>query len=337
MKALTRIFKYAALLVFLYLVIAFITPFSKMLQNRSTEHQINYLLSNDKFDVEAQTRFPEGYVFFNSILALSIMEYSKSNKKQEYAAALDGLISKLLSRKASGVFSINQKLPNGAFYNGWVNFTLKQYIESDLFQNSKAKTEFIACHDSLSKLIYQVQARDLSILDSYPNSYWPADNLVCIASLPADASGLAEKWVELLKSTSQAELIHHDDLSLIKVRGSSQSLIIYLLSHIDLQLAIAEDKKFTREFKSSVLGIKFVCEDIADRSFEDVDSGPVVLGYGSVATIMNTKATKNIGQRSRVTEGFLNMLGLPINFRGQKFYIFKQEVMFDLFMLWSQV
>lgn len=337
MKAVKKIIRYAILLVFLYFVVAFISPFNRILANRSIDNQINYLLSDDSFDVQVQTRFPEGYVFFNSILALSIIEYSQTRRKQEYNAAVDGLILKLLSKKASSVFSENQKLPHGAFYNGWVNFTLKQYIESDLFQNSKSKAEFIASHDSLSNLISQVQADDLSMLESYPNSYWPADNLVCIASLPAAASGLAEKWIELLRSTSEADLIHHDGSSLSKVRGSSQSLIIYLLSHINLELAIAEDKKFTSEFKDSFFGVKFVCEDLADKSFEDIDSGPVFLGYGSVATIMNTKATKGIGQRSRITEGFLNMLGMPVNFRGKKFYIFKQEVMFDLFMLWVQV
>jgi len=40
---------------------------------------------------------------------------------------------------------------------------------------------------------------------------------------------------------------------------------------------------------------------------------------------------------SGLTFGFLNLLGLPINLFGKKYYLLQQEPMFDIFMLWNAV
>jgi hypothetical protein len=113
-------------------------------------------------------------------------------------------------------------------------------------------------------------------------------------------------------------------------------LIIYLLSEYDKELARKEHGKFKELFIESRLGIQFVKEDLKDKSYYDIDSGPVILGYGSVATIVNVKAQKGIQSPSKFTEGFINLIGMPINFAGKKYYLFKKEKMFDVFMLWIQ-
>lgn len=339
MKKVKNTFKLIAFLMLSYLFLAFITPFNKHLHKRSIENQINYLLDQKDMDIELQSRYPEGYIFFNALLALSIVEYydQSINEKTQFSKDLDRLMDKLLSKSASNNFPTSQKLSNGAFYNGWVNFTLRKYLNSTLFETSHSKIRFRQAYDSLTNVIVQSQLDSLTILDTYPGSYWPGDNLICAASLPSHYSEIKSEWIQLLKTTSKSNLIHHDDMNLNKVRGSSQSLIIYLFGEIDMNLAIAENKKFEQAFKSSFMGIKFVKEDLKNPSFSDVDSGPVLFGFGSVATIMNIKTQKSLGARTRITEGFLNVLGMPINLGGKKFYLFKQEPMFDLFMLWVLV
>ena len=70
----------------------------------------------------------------------------------------------------------------------------------------------------------------------------------------------------------------------------------------------------------------------------DVDSGPVVLGYGASATIMNIKAQASLkSSKAKRTWAAMNIIGLPVNIFNRKFYIFKKEPMLDLFMLWGSV
>jgi len=68
----------------------------------------------------------------------------------------------------------------------------------------------------------------------------------------------------------------------------------------------------------------------------DIDSGPIIFGYGSAGTVMNIKTQAALGnKRSAFTWGFLNTLGIPVRYKHQKYYLFKKEMMFDLFMLWG--
>jgi hypothetical protein len=68
----------------------------------------------------------------------------------------------------------------------------------------------------------------------------------------------------------------------------------------------------------------------------DVDSGPVVMGYGASATIMNIKAQACIGNtKSRISWAAINLIAVPINIFNKKFYLMKKEPMLDLFMLWG--
>jgi len=67
-----------------------------------------------------------------------------------------------------------------------------------------------------------------------------------------------------------------------------------------------------------------------------MDSGPVVFGYGSSATIMNIKTQASLSNRkSKITWAVMNTIAIPINIFKKKFYLLKKEPMLDLFMLWG--
>lgn len=321
-----------------YILACLITPFSPLLKNRSIKNQINFLIDQANADDKLQEVYPEGLMFFNALLALSIIEYSHNSSKDHsfYSSQVESIINKMLSEKATENFPLNQQLPRGAFYNGWLNFTIKKYLQCPLIEYSKSIKDIEFLHDSLSLQIVNTQKDSLTILESYPGANWPADNLVCLVSLDDPFKELKNDWVQLLKSNSTSSLINHDFSDLSVSRGSSQSLIIYLLSEFDLHLAKKEHSTFKKLFIESKMGIDFVKEDLGNKKFYDIDSGPVILGYGSVATIVNVKAQKGINAPTNFTEGFINLIGLPINVGGKKFYLFKQEKMFDVFMLWIQ-
>lgn len=53
---------------------------------------------------------------------------------------------------------------------------------------------------------------------------------------------------------------------------------------------------------------------------------------------MNIKTQASLDQPgARMTWSWMNVIGVPVNLFGEKYYIFKQEPMLDLFMLWSAV
>lgn len=96
---------------------------------------------------------------------------------------------------------------------------------------------------------------------------------------------------------------------------------------------------FCKNYIDKYLGIQFVKEHF-DKigNGEDIDSGPIVFGYGSVATIVNTKyQASRQNRKSQNTWAMLNSIGIPINLFGNKYYLFKQQLMYDIFMLWTSV
>lgn len=94
--------------------------------------------------------------------------------------------------------------------------------------------------------------------------------------------------------------------------------------------------QFKDIFADNYLGVQLIKENEDGSNMMDVDSGPVVLGYGSSATIMNIKTQASLGNsNSKFTYAAMNLISLPVNIFKKKYHIFKKEPMFDLFMLWG--
>lgn len=115
-------------------------------------------------------------------------------------------------------------------------------------------------------------------------------------------------------------------------------MITFTLLEMGYSSANDYNTTFNHLLVDRYLGVELVKEHQDGRNVMDVDSGPVVFGYGASATIMNIKTQAALGnQKSRNTWALMNVLGLPINFLGRKFYLFGAEPMFDVFMLWGCV
>ena len=104
MKRIKKYIKYLVVILLVYLLLCFTTPFNKYLRNRSIENQINYLsqILDQGYDDQLQSRFPEGKVFSNSLLALSIIEHCNKteNCNSVYAKTIDQCIQRLLSENS---------------------------------------------------------------------------------------------------------------------------------------------------------------------------------------------------------------------------------------------
>lgn len=343
MKSKVRsILKYFFLCIIVYFIICFATPFNKYLRNRSVENQINYLshILDQGYDDHLQSRYPEGKVFSNALLALSILEHCNKteNVNAKYSKTVDKCIQRLLSENSLKNFPAHISPPYGMFYNGWVNHVLVSYINSALFQFSEMQKEILTTSQMIELRFLSAQKDSIRLLDSYANAHWPADNLMGIVSIQDSVIG--RLWLEkiLLETYHPTKLINHAGDQQSIIRGSSSALMTYCLGKIPYPNLMQYNDRFKETFVDPYFGIQLVKENESGSDDSDYDSGPVIFGYGAAATIMNIKTQASLDdKKSKITWAFFNSISFPINLFHSKYYLFKQEPMFDLFMLWAAV
>jgi len=334
--------KFIGIALLLYLLFCLATPFIPSLKERSIKNQIHYLskILDGGYDNTLQQRFPEGKLFSNALLALSVIEYCDSNQKSdtEYAEIVDHCVMRIQSQRATQNFNKDLNPEYGIFYCGWSNLVYSRYLSSEIFAHSQVKAEVIAESQKIVNEITQIQCDSSRILRSYSGGSWPADNLIAISSLKDET--LKRNWIETLleRSDHKSGLINHSDGEPSIIRGSSSALLTYCLDQSGYEKIAEYNANFQSIFIDTYLGIELVKENADGSNRMDYDSGPVVFGYGASATIMNIKAQASLGNsRSKVTWAAMNTIAAPINFCGKKFYLLKQEPMLDLFLLWGCV
>jgi len=293
-------------------------------------------MASGLFDKQ-QNRYPEGKVFAYALFALAVIEQGAESDRTaiKRAQMVDASIRALMDKYTLDNFNEQLDPPYGAYYNGWTNLVLRRYLSSDLYQYSKKKELCRKSYQQICNRLISAKIKTSGLLETYTEGYWPADNIVAMTSLP-DSSTIKTSWAnEILsiRDDSLGLILHGlDDRQL--VRGCSQAMIQYFLT----EYSYAENEKDYQVFSEAFVddyGVQFVREYSRGRSGKgDIDSGPLVLGYGSAATVMHVKTGKRRGEKMNLTWGLMNLLGAPINIFGKKFYLFNQEPMFDLFMLW---
>lgn len=335
-----RAFQYTIVFFFIYAALCLFTPFSEFLTRRSIEGQIHYLsdLLDAGYDDELQRRFPEGKVFSNSLLALAITEYANvcGLSDRRYSRIVDQCIVRLLSPKTLQIFNDNLEPEYGIFYRGWTNLVFSSYLKSDLIKSSEMRKEVDRAYADFQSEMARLQADTITIFDTYIGAYWPADNMMGICAMEDEQ--VRRKWIKLLFSTSQHPLglIHHTGSQNTMARGSSSAMILYGLAKCQWEGAKEYDDQYQDIFVHSFLGLELVKENEDGSNRMDADSGPVFLGYGAAATIMNIKAQSTLkNSNAKITWAFMNLLALPIHLFGRKYYLFQKEPMLDLFMLWA--
>jgi hypothetical protein len=200
---------------------------------------------------------------------------------------------------------------------------------------------------------------DKPYLESYKELAWPADNIMCLASLnfydeiyPPPASigtgqykALKNEWISRIKDHLNIEtgLIPHayslyNNTGADGVRGSSQSLMHCFLPALDSAFAKDQFQKYKKYF----LDYKLTLPNIREypngfRGTGDIDSGPIIWDVGPVASIVGIKAmaeNKDF-QFYKPLRNCIETLGFPISFGEKKRYLFGQLFIADAFIAWS--
>jgi hypothetical protein len=312
---------------------------------------LNYALQRHA-DEDMQQLYPEGYIFMNALYALALANFIDSLDKQtlyfrDGYREISNACSRIDSETGRATFHEIEPGNFGAFYSGWNNYVLgkKLSLRNGTTRDSsdiiifKKQCETIA--SSFEKSVYPV---------SYSGAAWPADGVVCIASLALHDKlfepsyrALVDRWISKVKSNlDENGLIPHAADPTGKptenARGSSQSLMLIFLKDIDNEFAAQQFTLYKSRFLDTRLGLTGIREyPNTITGSGDIDSGPIVLGFGSAATLagMHTLSVYDDQESAATIRNQIEAFGFPASDEEKKNYLFGKLPMADAFIAWG--
>ncbi len=307
---------------------------------------------NENADVEMQEIYPEGYVFLNAIYALAWTSFLRHEEHQAYFAEGHAEIQKVWTKIDSGSgkspFSKDLPMPYGAFYNGWSSYVLgsKLRLEPVSMRNEQEILQFRQQCDKIANAIQQT-----TYPESYHSAAWPADVMLCVASLSIHDqvfepryTDIVKEWLqEVKKKLDSRGMVPHtvhpnNGLAAESARGSSMALMLIFLRDIDLQFAQDQFLLFNKNFVDNQFGLTGIREYAKGESGNgDIDSGPVILGFGGAATIVGMKTLSLYGEdeSSLKVRNAVEAFGIPIQSEDHKQYLLGKLPIADAFIAWS--
>jgi hypothetical protein len=322
---------------------------NELLANSLT--QLKYLengLKKSNFGENAQSTFPEGFVFINTLYGLSWCEIAKNQKPNSklFEKAMSEAIyayKQISSQNAKSTFSKTLPLQYGAFYNSWSSYLLAQIIS---LQRSSKSIEAIRFQKKCDEINDAFIRSSFTLLESYPNQTWPADNMGMIASLKIHDkifekkyTSTIEKLLEKLKENKEF-ISHSSQKGKTYPRGSSTSLMLIFLPDIDSNLALKVFQNFKRQFLVYRLGQAGIREyPRTETAKSDIDSGPILFDVGFSGTIVSVGAFLKFNENTiaRKISNQIETVGFPMSVSGEKKYLFGSIPIADAFILWSRL
>jgi hypothetical protein len=303
-------------------------------------------------DLEMQNTYPEGYVFLNAIYALAWSSFLSHDDHNRYFneghAEIRKAWLKINSHEGRSQFSEDLLLPYGSFYNGWSSYVLasKLRLENEGMRNAHEVQHF----KQQCKRIAQTLQHETYPL-SYHEGAWPADVMLCVASLSMhdqlfdpEYNGVIEMWLNEVKKRLDGDgmIPHsvHSDNGKPKenARGSSMALTLIFLSDIDYPFAQDQSRLFNENFVDTLVGLTAVREyPKGHAGTGDIDSGPVILGFGGAATIVGMQTLSLFGEHeaSLKIRNAVEAMAFPLESDQSKEYFLGTLPMADAFIAWS--
>jgi hypothetical protein len=299
--------------------------------------------------LDMQQVYPEGFVFTHALHALAWCDVAdrldqSSPLRLEAIERIASSLAAINSQTGQAPFDPSLPLSYGAFYRGWSNYLLGRKIA---LQN-----------DSTESVIFKKNCDDIAqsiSLTLYPSSYsdmsWPADVVICVASLAyhdklfqPKYTATINSWISRVKKTMGAEgLIAHssDNTGITREgpRGSSQSLMLAFLNDIDSSFADGQFKLYQKEFIDQHLGLSFIREYPKgdDNKRGDIDSGPVWWDIGPAATLVGQRTLATYGDSSHAASiaACIEAFGMARTSAEHKNYLFGKLIIADVFIAWA--
>lgn len=324
---------------------------------------LKYQLHEKHAATEMQGLFPEGFVFTTALYGLAWADFAENlNKKsplfQEAISEVKWSIEQVQSEEGKVNFDPNLPLKYGAYYTGWATYLMGKYLI--LNQNDSIITPIF--NENCQYINNAILNTNSPYLESYMGLAWPADNIMCLASLSlyeknyplqssfslmkpkASYKATISTWLSCIKQhlDSETGLIPHSfnpqtNENAEGARGSSQCLMNCFLMVIDSSFAKEQFALFKKHFIGKRLGLSAVLEyPIGVDKEGDVDSGPVIWGVGTAASIVAIRTMAvNDDPLYVPIRNSIEALGFANDFGKGKIYIFGVLPVADAFLAWS--
>lgn len=325
--------------------------------NKDVYNQLQFLKASllNGSGEDMQSLFPEGFVFIYALYGLSWYELidnleTESTLYNEGVEQIRYAFEQINSAQGKSTFDKNLPLKYGAFYKGWSNYLLGKLLEVQA-RKTRLQKEVDLFLSTCNEISEALKISNTSHLESYAGQVWPADVLMCIASLNVHDKIFTKnyepeisQWLNEVKERLDANglIPHKADASsgypLQNAKGNSQSLMLNFLFEIDREFAQQQFKIYETLFKESRFGLPGIRQYPKDVTGSgDIDSGPVILGIGGAASIVGQRVYAL--QKDWITyEGLRNSIesfGVGLTINSKKRYIFGQLPMADAFICWS--
>ncbi|MDF1697555.1 MAG: hypothetical protein P1U56_17050 [Saprospiraceae bacterium] len=211
LKKIIRIIGYSLLIIPLFILVDFncaqhysptFETTDSSIFNRDVYHQLQHLKETYQKGAakEMQHIYPEGFIFFNALYALSWTEFVRSipessDLHKEGLNEITKAWEAIDSENGKSIFNAQLPLPYGAFYAGWNNYVLgsKLSIQSPEMRDS---TEVQLFEKYCAIIAESYASSEYPFLESYGYGSWPADNVVAIASLSLHDKILEAKYTK---------------------------------------------------------------------------------------------------------------------------------------------
>jgi hypothetical protein len=307
---------------------------------------------NEGADIDMQAIYPEGYLFLNSIYSLawcSVLDGTgNSATRKEGMVEIEKAWNKINSTTARAQFTPDLPLSYGSFYQGWSTFILGSKLQLDSAEK-RNQTEVEYFKQQCQEISKAIHAQTYPV--SYYGGAWPADVVLCVAALSLHDKIFKPKyekviddWLFRVKQRLDAKgmIPHSVDPSQGYVRegarGSSQALMLLFLKEIDSSFANAQFNLFKENFVDTTFGLTGIREYPKGKfGIGDVDSGPILLGFGGAATIvgMQTLSVYDEHGLSLRVRSAVEAMAFPFENEDEKVYFFGLLPIADAFITWN--
>jgi hypothetical protein len=332
----------------------------RLKNNAAQRSHLKRAIHEENAAEQMQGIYPEGYCFTYALYALiwsDCILYDNANcNKQTAKNEMDYALQKLESDEGKAIFSPNLPLPYGAFYNGWLNYVRGMRLKVNQTSSENDPILIKKFEEGCDNIASAWQKDSAIYLESYLEQTWPADNILCLASLALHDQlfepkykAIINAWLAKIKSAEDPKtgLIPHSfshATGRIKegARGSSQSLMLCFLPEIDQQYALEKYELYQKYFLDYRLGLPSIREYpiTQPNAGGDIDSGPVVFGIGGSASIVGVRALANQSKfqnnaTSTALLATLEGLLIPTQKGEERRFLFGKLPILDIFLTWT--
>ena len=305
---------------------------------------------------DMQNIFPEGFIFINALYGLSWSEVisnlpDTSSVYKEGIEELTWVIEQTQAPEARLIFDESLPLKYGAFYMGWTTYVLGAKLKNQS-RESRNPDEVALFKKNCRMIQYALENQEFPFLESYEGNTWPADGIIAVSCLHINNVYLdgsmeetVENWLGNVKQNldNTYRLIPHKvsavtGESLYGVRGCSQSLMLNFIYDIDPEFAKEQFEKYKSLFLDERVGLYGIREYPKGVSgWGDVDSGPVIWGIGSSASVVGQRTMGLFGEYDlyKALRNNIEGFGFGYSTDKEKSYLFGKMPMMDAFFAWS--